>query len=150
MPAKTLTLPNGATADIIAPNNFILLQAGNPPRSLQRNGVGSPDRDLNDVELNWLVHHQKILLTRCVSPLRFPDGRVERLVDKPWADTPAGEISLEALDQPTADLLAAEIGKLREEAAASAATFRNGSAEKPSAGPADTGSPCAPVSVPTQ
>lgn len=127
MPArlKKLTLPDGSTCQVIAPNRFARMAAGPPPKSLI--GGGSPSaaaaREYAPEELAWLIRSQKSLLVRCVSPIQQPDGSWVRLVDKPFADVGTGEFSVEQLDDATLDLLTKTINELDGEVAAAAAAF---------------------------
>ncbi len=136
MPArfKDLTLPDGSTCHVLAPNRFTRMAAGPPPKSLIRvpRGPNPPaeDRDFSPTELEWLVKSQKAQLLHCVSALRKPDGSVCRLTDKHFADAGPGELSIEALDDETLDLLTKTITELDKEVTAAAASFpQNGVAQ---------------------
>ena len=122
---KKLTLPDGSTCQVIAPNRFSRMAAGHPPKSLIRDKqkIEDKEREYTPAELDWMVRSQKSLLVRCVSPIQLPDGACVRLVDKPFTDVLAGELSIEQLDDATLDLLLTEINALEKEVTAAAASF---------------------------
>jgi hypothetical protein len=131
MPAnfQDLTLPDGSTCRVLAPNRFTRMLAGPPPKALAK-AQPQEDREHTPAEMEWLVKSQRGVLLRCVSAIRRPDGTSLRLTDKHFADAGPGELAIDALDDETLGLLTKTILELDKEVMAAASTFpQNGVAK---------------------
>lgn|SRR5262245_19632351 len=126
---KAVTLSDGTICHVIAPNRLVRMAAGQPPQSFLRASRASTEgqpAEYTDADLAWLMKYERTLLVRCVFRI---EGKATRLVDKPFAEAQAGELSVEALNDADLQLLLDAINGLDKEVGSVAASFRGDAAE---------------------
>lgn len=132
---KLITLPSGGTCYIrkLIANDYIAI--GDIPSTIQDGDSHKrePTEDEKKKMFERGIATQRVIFTRCISPIRFFDSgtrKTERLtvVDKPFGAAAENEIEIEALDQADAVFIVHEVlsfsDMLRKEAGDSAQTFQ--------------------------
>lgn len=126
---KKITLPSGASCTIRKLAGLDCLALGFLPQAFpaeSKNGEAGKNGHLTSQEMQMQVKLATATLTRCVSPLSFPDGRRLRIVDKELDEAAEDEMTIGELDDQDAMFLVNEINALSglsREAGQQARTF---------------------------
>lgn len=144
---QTVELPSGAKVTIRKLCGSDFLGVGNIPVALTVAAKANGEHSPSQAHIEYGVKLSTIMLTRCCGPIQF-EGESLRIVNKPFAETGTGEISIEELEQADAEAIVQAITKfsgLGKEAAAAARPFPDG--PEAARAPASNGES---VSVPTE
>lgn len=122
---KTITLPSGATCTVRRVSLFDLQSVGRLPAGIVP-ASSAPTREPTPDQIEFQARVMRAELTRCVGPLRYPDGTTLRIVDRPFDQCAEGEITVDELDTHDAlEIVGAvtELSGMTKEAGQSARTF---------------------------
>lgn len=105
---KAITLPSGGKATIrrLCAKDFVGLP-DIPNMAAPINPDATPI--LDERAFARSVHMARMALTRCCSPVTFDGGEVLSIVDKPFAECAANEISVDELDQADAQAIVSAV-----------------------------------------
>jgi len=123
---KEITLPSGGTLFIRPPSMFDMMDLGEMPSPPRRTTPPAPAAaPLTPAELSWHVRSTKMILRSCTGLIRWagPPPRRARIVDKPFDECTAEEITIEDLADDDAAAILQAVSELRKEAAAAVKTF---------------------------
>ncbi len=100
---QQITLPGGGTLFVRKLKQEDFIEIGQAPAALvQEAGKKRTARQLTPEEAKWFEQCNKIILTRCTTPVVDADGKRRRIVDKPFAEAAEHELSIEEMDDADA------------------------------------------------
>lgn len=110
-----------------------VMEVGDPPASLQRRARTKDKSPLTDAELAYHLRSTRAVLLRCTGLIRWKD-RSARIVDKPFDECGANEMTVEDLSDEDARAILDAVGSIRQETAEAVQAF-------PETQSADAGNP---------